>query len=148
VTLLHSVDGVLVESVVGGDGSCLRSSQSLEGLVEVVLGDSVLLGGMVSEFVHVSSVGSSFVHGVLGLDVSLNGSDVVVMGLDVLVFHVVGVSDGLMVVFLGLIVVFLGELDLLDLPFESVVGLVEFVLVSVHSSSPVLGHSVSVSHGL
>merc|ERR1719482_1737491 len=76
----------------------------------------------------------------------MNGALVVVMGLDVVVAHLAGVSDGLMVVRLGLIVVFLGVSDVVDLFNESVVGMVESLLVSFHSSSPVLGHSVSVSH--
>lgn len=146
MTVLHSVDGVLVNGVVGADGSSLGSSQSLHGLVEVVLGDSVLSSGNLSEVVHVSSVGSSLVHSVLGSEMSTNGSLVVVDSLDVVVAHVASMSGGLDVVCSGLIVVLSGVLDVTDLLFEGVVGTVEVSLGNGRSVSPVSGHAVSVHH--
>lgn len=146
MTLLHAFDGVLVEFVVGGNGSSLGSLQSLEGLDEVVLGDSVSVGGLSSKGKHVSSVGSSSVHGASGLDVSRNGSSVVVEGSDVLGTLILEVSDGLSVVCFGLFVVLLSELDLLFLVLEFLVSSVEVGLGNGHSVSPVLGHALSVVH--
>lgn len=145
---LHSLDGMLVEDMVGVDGSSLGSVEGLECLDEVVSGVSVSLGSGLSELVHVSSVGSGLVHSVDGLDVGVFGVSVGVVGLDNLVVGVSSVLDGLDVVLSGHGVVVLGTVHVADGLLESFVGSDEVVVGNVSSVDPDLADVHGVSHSV
>lgn len=87
---LHSLDSVVVDGVVGLDGSLLGSLKSLESLNEVFFGSVVSSSGSLSKFQHVSSVGTGLSHGVMSLSVLARGANVFVVGLN---HGVVGVSS-------------------------------------------------------
>lgn len=132
----HSLDGVLVDVVVGLDSSSLRSTEGFDGLDVVVSSVSVSSSGSLSEFPGMSSSGGSLSQVVESLKVGSFGSSVFVVRDNQMVVGVFGVLDGMDVVVSHMRVVLFSFNGVVDGMTEPRVSSIESVMGSTSSVEP------------